>query len=230
MQQRLQKAIAAAGIASRRHAEELIAAGRVRVNGEIVREMGMLVDTATQKITVDGRPLMADVERRYIALNKPLGYVSTVWDPYVTKKVTDLVDIPGARLVPAGRLDADSEGLILLSNDGDFVYKVTHPSQSMGKTYLATVEGFPQKKTVQKLARGPDARRGGTPDRARRSEVCGSRAEPEHVHYRTHSARGPEPTGAPDDGAGRASRYSVGPGARRSRSLSAIYSRANGAT
>lgn len=154
MQQRLQKAIAAAGIASRRHAEELIAAGKVRVDGKVIREMGVLVDPKTQNITVDGKPLESGGEKRYIALHKPVGYVSTLSDPYVDKKVTDLVPIPGVRLVPAGRLDADSEGLILLSNDGDFVYKVTHPSQSLGKTYLATVEGVPVKQTVQKLAKG----------------------------------------------------------------------------
>lgn len=154
MWQRLQKVIAAAGVASRRHAEELIAQGRVKVNGEIIREMGTMVDPETQEILVNGQRLEITVEKRYIALHKPVGYVSTVSDPYAEKKVTDLVQIPGVRLVPAGRLDADTEGLILLSNDGDFVFKVTHPSQSLGKTYLATVEGFPTKKAVLKLGRG----------------------------------------------------------------------------
>ncbi|GAB4452974.1 MAG: pseudouridine synthase [Armatimonadaceae bacterium] len=154
MWQRLQKAIAAAGIASRRRAEELIAAGRVQVNGETVREMGTMVDPETQTITVDGTEITAKVTRRYIALHKPVGYVSTVSDPYAPQKVTDLVEIPGVRLVPAGRLDADSEGLMLLSNDGDFIYRVTHPSQSLGKTYLATVEGKPSVEAIRRLTKG----------------------------------------------------------------------------
>jgi pseudouridine synthase len=154
MWQRLQKAIAAAGLASRRRAEELIAQGRVQVNGQTITEMGFPVDPDTQKITVDGKLLVIPDEKRYIALHKPVGYVCTLADPYAKKRVTDLVDLPGVRLVPAGRLDADSEGLILLSNDGDFVYKVTHPSQNLGKTYLATVEGTPSKDAIQKLTKG----------------------------------------------------------------------------
>ncbi len=114
----------------------------------------MLVDTEKQTIEVDGQPLKTQVKRYYIALHKPIGYVSTVADRFAEKKVTDLVQIAGARLVPAGRLDADSEGLILLSNDGDFVYKVTHPSQSLGKTYRVTVQGNPDAEKMARLSRG----------------------------------------------------------------------------
>ena len=151
---RLQKAIADAGAASRRRAEELIAGGRVKVDGVVVTEMGVQVDPSKQKIQVDGKALKEVGKRRYVALHKPEGYVSTVSDPHAQKKVVDLVEIPGTRLKPAGRLDADSEGLILLSDDGDFIYKVTHPSQSMGKTYIVTVEGSPDSDTLNRLARG----------------------------------------------------------------------------
>lgn len=154
MQQRLQKLLAAAGIASRRRAEEIIAAGRVAVDGEVVRQLGTVVDPDVQKVTFDGEAVKVAHRRHYIALHKPAGYVSTVSDPHAEKKVTDLVQIPGARLVPVGRLDADSEGLLLLSDDGDFVFKVTHPSQSLGKTYVVTVVGKPDEETLKRLSRG----------------------------------------------------------------------------
>jgi len=156
LQQRLQKALAASGVASRRHAEELIAQGRVSVDGRVVREMGTLVDPDTQTILLDGtRVEPPALTRHYVALNKPVGYVSTVSDKHAPRKVTDLVRLPGSpRLVPAGRLDAETEGLILLSDDGDFVYRVTHPSNSVGKTYLATVSGKPDEDTLKRLTRG----------------------------------------------------------------------------
>ena len=151
---RLQKAIADAGVASRRRAEELIAGGRVKVDDVVVTERGVQVNPATQKITVDGKRLKEAEKRRYVALHKPPGYVSTVRDPHAEKKVVDLVSILGVKLKPAGRLDADSEGLILLSDDGDFIFKVTHPSNSLGKTYHVTVEGSPDSDTLNRLARG----------------------------------------------------------------------------
>lgn len=155
MEQRLQKALAAGGVASRRHAEELIAQGRVRVDGRVVTTPGTLVDPERQKLSVDNKPVAAPPEtRRYIALHKPVGFVSTVWDRHAKQKVTDLVRLPGVRLVPVGRLDADSEGLLLLSDDGDFIFRVTHPSQSVGKVYLATVKGKPTDETLQRLSKG----------------------------------------------------------------------------
>jgi pseudouridine synthase len=154
-QQRLQKIIAAAGIASRRRAEEIIASGRVSIDDKVITTPGTMADPYTQRITVDGRSIDTTGTRRYyVALNKPVGYVSTVADRHAEKKVTDLVRIPGVRLVPAGRLDADSEGLILLSNDGDFIYRVTHPSQSLGKLYQATVKGKPTEETIKTLTKG----------------------------------------------------------------------------
>lgn len=112
------------------------------------------MDPETDEITVDNQIISASGKRHYIALHKPVGYVSTVSDPHVEQKVVDLVNIPGARLVPVGRLDSDSEGLLLMSNDGDFVFKVTHPSQSMGKTYLVTVKGKPDANAITRISKG----------------------------------------------------------------------------
>ena len=124
------------------------------VDGKTVTTPGTMVDDETQEITVDGSPIAAE-KHWYVALHKPVGYVSTVSDKHAPRKVTDLVHLPGRpRLVPAGRLDADSEGLLLLSNDGDFVYKVTHPSQSLGKTYQATVRGTPSDEAIRTLSKG----------------------------------------------------------------------------
>ena len=124
------------------------------VNGETVTAQGTNVNPATDVIAVDGETISLDTPRHYIALNKPLGYVSTVSDPYADKKVVDLVRVDGARIVPVGRLDADSEGLLLMSDDGDFVFKVTHPSQSMGKTYMVTVKGKPTEDALKRIAKG----------------------------------------------------------------------------
>jgi 23S rRNA pseudouridine2605 synthase len=152
--ERLQKILAAAGVASRRKAEELITAGRVEVDGVVVTELGTKVDPATQEIRVKGKFLPKVEKLYYIALNKPVGVVSTVADKYAKETVVDLVQIDGVRLVPAGRLDADSEGLMFLSNDGDFIYKVTHPSQSLGKTYHVTIPNGIMPDVVENLARG----------------------------------------------------------------------------
>jgi 23S rRNA pseudouridine2605 synthase len=152
---RLQKVLADAGVASRRRCEELIVAGLVTVNGKEVTVLGTQVDPKTAKILVHGRPIAAaDAPRTYIALNKPVGVVSTTSDRHAKHKVTDLVQIPGTVLKPAGRLDADSEGLLLLSDDGAFIFRVTHPSQSLGKTYRVTVEGKPDDDAIDRLRRG----------------------------------------------------------------------------
>jgi 23S rRNA pseudouridine2605 synthase len=151
---RLQKALADAGVAARRKAEVLIAEGRVSVNGKTVVTPGVKVDPATDDIKVNGTPLPKPTRRWYIALHKPVGVVSTVEDRHAAQTVVQLVDIPGVRLVPAGRLDADSEGLILLSDDGAFVQKVTHPTQSLGKKYLVVVRGTPSPDAIDRLSRG----------------------------------------------------------------------------
>ncbi len=154
LEERLQKLLAKAGVASRRHAEEMIASGRVMVNGSVVTELGSKADPAVDRITVDGRELSVEQELRHILLFKPKGYVTTVSDPEGRPTVLELVKGEGARLFPVGRLDMDTEGLLILTNDGKLAYHLTHPSHEVDKTYLALVEGVPTKTRLRKLARG----------------------------------------------------------------------------
>ncbi|MBR3085576.1 MAG: rRNA pseudouridine synthase [Kiritimatiellae bacterium] len=149
---RLQLAIARAGLASRRHAEAMIAAGRVSVNGAVVSEMGARVDPAADRIEVDGAPLPAQEEEKVtVALNKPRGWLSAASDGHGGRVVTDLVrDIP-VRLVPVGRLDKDSQGLLLMSNDGDLIARLTHPRYGHRKRYEVEVSGVCGRETVETL-------------------------------------------------------------------------------
>lgn len=150
---RLQKVIAAAGIASRRKAEELIRAGRVRVNDQVIREMGFKVDPETDVIEVDGQRIRPPKAHQYIILHKPRGVLSTTSDPYRRQTVVDLV--PNAqRLFPVGRLDADSEGLILLTDDGKLAERLTHPRYGHKKEYIALIIGTPTSKEIRALKRG----------------------------------------------------------------------------
>lgn len=139
-EERLQNVLAHAGVASRRHAAELIAAGRVTVDGVVVREPGVRVDAEQAKIAVDGEALDGVEVRRTIMLNKPVGVLSSMSDPFGGRTVADLVKTP-ERLVPVGRLDKDSEGLLLMSNDGNLVNRLTHPRFDHKKTYLVKVAG-----------------------------------------------------------------------------------------
>jgi len=150
---RLQKVIAAAGIASRRQAEELIRAGRVRVNGQVVTEMGVRVDPKADVIEVDGEPISISEVRRYVVLHKPRGVLTTTSDPYHRPTVRDLVPLKG-HLFPVGRLDADSEGLVLLTDDGQLTERLTHPRYRHEKEYLALVIGVPGSKALRALGRG----------------------------------------------------------------------------
>jgi 23S rRNA pseudouridine2605 synthase len=152
-EQRLQKIIAAAGVASRRKAEELIASGHVSVNGKTVSEMGAKADPERDRITVDGRPLRSE-QKIYLLVNKPRGYVSTVSDPERRKTVLDLVRGVRARLYPVGRLDYNSEGLLLLTNDGDFAQQMMHASFHVPKTYLVKISGRPSEESLRKLRGG----------------------------------------------------------------------------
>ena len=140
MAERLQKIISAAGLMSRRAAEECIAAGRVTVNG-LTAALGDKADPAVDTILVDGRALPSLEEKKYIMLNKPKGYVCTLRDEKGRKNVTELVDIPGVRLYPVGRLDMYSEGLLIMTNDGDFAHRLMHPSNDVQKTYRTWVQG-----------------------------------------------------------------------------------------
>lgn len=140
---RLQKYIAMSGAASRRGAEAMIDEGRVSVNGKKVNEQGVKVEIGADKVYLDGVELKIKNKNYYIVLNKPVGYVSTVKDQFERPTVVDLVktDLPDARVFPVGRLDYDTEGLLLMTNDGDFAYKVTHPKFNTDKTYIATIKG-----------------------------------------------------------------------------------------
>ena len=153
MQERLQKILSRAGIASRRAAEELIAQGRVDVNGEAVTELGSKADPTTDDIRVDGRRIKPVSEHVYLLLNKPKGVVSTRSDPERRTTVMDLVPkIPG--LYPVGRLDYATEGLILLTNDGAFAERVAHPRYEVERRYQAKVRGTPTVETLAKAKRG----------------------------------------------------------------------------
>ena len=152
--ERLQKIIAAAGIASRRKAEELITGGLVSVNGQVVTELGSKADPATDRIKVAGKPLAGPERHVYLLLHKPKGYVTTVTDPEHRPTVIDLVRSVGARLYPVGRLDYLSEGLLLLTNDGELAQKLTHASSHVPKTYLVKVSGKPTEDEIVKLRGG----------------------------------------------------------------------------
>lgn len=138
---RLQKVLAAAGVGSRRACEELIAAGRVTVDGERVTEQGRRVDPETAVIRVDDMRVTTASDRVYLALNKPKGMVSAMGDPEGRPSVGDLVEGRKERLFHVGRLDADTEGLLLLTNDGELAHRLSHPSYGVAKTYLAEVAG-----------------------------------------------------------------------------------------
>ncbi len=140
MEERLQKIIASAGMMSRRAAEELIAAGKVRVNG-VTAVLGEKADPVRDRITVDGKSLAPPEEKVYIMLNKPRGYVTTLHDEKGRRSVSELVSSLGLRLYPVGRLDMDSEGLLLMTNDGSWANRVMHPSGEVEKCYRTTVTG-----------------------------------------------------------------------------------------
>jgi len=152
---RLQKYIAMCGAASRRGAEKMIAEGRVSVNGSVVKEAGVKVETGADKVYVDNELIRLINKKYYIMLNKPVGYISSVKDQFERPTVVDLVkkDIQ-ANVVPVGRLDYDTSGLILLSNDGDFTYRVTHPKFKTDKTYIAVLKGGISVSGINKLRRG----------------------------------------------------------------------------
>jgi len=152
--ERLQKVLAQAGIASRRQSEKLILEGRVRVNGQVVTELGRRVDKEKDRIEVDGRLIKFPEKRICIMLHKPAGYVTTLRDPQGRKKVTDLLSGIKERLFPIGRLDKDTEGLLLLTNDGDLCYWLTHPKFHVEKTYLAEVKGVPEPGKLELLRKG----------------------------------------------------------------------------
>jgi 23S rRNA pseudouridine2605 synthase len=150
---RLQKALAQAGLASRRQAEEWILSGRITVNGQVVTALGTQADPDVDHIAVDGRAIRRFEPKVYYILNKPRGYVSTCADERGRPTVLDLLKPVKFRLFPVGRLDWDTEGVLLLTNDGELAQRLLHPRYQMRRTYLAQVDGIPTLETLQRLER-----------------------------------------------------------------------------
>jgi 23S rRNA pseudouridine2605 synthase len=151
---RLQKVLSQAGVASRRASEKLIAEGRVTVNGRTVLEMGTKADLAVDDIRVDGRRLKGAERHRYILLNKPAGYVTTRSDPQRRRTVIDLLGGVREYVYPVGRLDYETEGLLLLTNDGELAARLTHPRHGIERTYEARVAGMPDQAAIDRLRKG----------------------------------------------------------------------------
>ena len=152
--ERIQKILAKAGIASRREAEKILIEGRVTVNGKIVDQLGFKADPSKDYIKVDGKRLARFEPKVTLLLNKPRGYLSTVKDPKGRPTVIDLLKNIKWRVYPVGRLDFDAEGLLLLSNDGDFTYFLSHPKFSIPRTYLVKIRGIPEEERLARLKRG----------------------------------------------------------------------------
>jgi 23S rRNA pseudouridine2605 synthase len=176
---RLQKILSASGIASRRASEQMILEGRVMVNGKTVLELGTKADPEKDSIKVDGRKIKTDViQQRYIVLYKPKGYVTTRRDPEGRRTVMDLIG-EGAYIYPVGRLDYDSEGLLLMVTDGELAARLMHPRHEVDKVYEVIVAGTPDARDIEKLRKGV--------------HIEGGRTSPAEVHVE-NTVRGPRPT------------------------------------
>ena len=151
---RLQKYMALCGVASRRASEDIIKEGRVQVNYNPAIDMGILIDPKKDRVLVDGKRIHPEGNKIYIALNKPVGVVTSVKDEKNRKVVNDLIEDVHERIYPVGRLDVDTSGLILLTNDGKLAFKLTHPSKMVYKRYIAIVEGLPNRKELELLRNG----------------------------------------------------------------------------
>ncbi|MDR6969737.1 pseudouridine synthase [Leifsonia shinshuensis] len=152
--ERLQKVMAAAGVASRRVSEEMIVAGRVTVNGTVVQELGTRVDPLTDKVAVDGTAVQLDTTRRYVMLNKPVGVVSSMRDEQGRPDLSRFTAGYPERLFNVGRLDAETSGLLILTNDGELAHVLAHPSFGVTKTYIARVRGVVTPQTIGRLTKG----------------------------------------------------------------------------
>lgn len=152
MKDRLQKYIAKCGIASRRKAEEMIFEGRVKVNGDIVKDI-IMIDEDKDRVEIDGKIIKPEENKVFIMLNKPEGVITSSRDQFNRTSVTDLIDIK-ERVYPVGRLDYDTSGLLILTNDGDAAFKITHPSHEIEKVYVAKVKGTPNDEEMRSFKRG----------------------------------------------------------------------------
>jgi len=184
---RLQKLLAQSGVASRRRCEELMLAGLVEVDGEVVTRLGTKVDPRTAVIRVEGKRLPPVSPHVYLVLNKPRGVVSTMSDPEGRRTLSDYVEDRPERLFHVGRLDTDTEGLILLTNDGDFAQRVAHPSYELDKTYVAEVEGQVSKATMRRLLAGVTLEDG--PVEVSAAKVVSTRPERSIVELVIHEGR-----------------------------------------
>jgi pseudouridine synthase len=172
--ERLQRALARAGYGSRRASEELIAAGRVKLNGRVAT-LGDKVDPSADEVELDGVRVNLDPNVRYYALHKPAGVVTTMRDPQGRRTVVELLPVDGPRVFPVGRLDRDTEGLLLLTNDGELANRLTHPRYGVEKEYLAEVAGRPSPRHVTAVLRGVELEDG--PARAARARIVDARAD-----------------------------------------------------
>lgn len=152
MKERLQKYMAKCGVASRRKSEEIIYQGRVSVNGKVVKNI-IMIDDEIDVVKVDGRKIELEEKKIYIMLNKPVGVITSVKDQFGRKTVTDIINIK-ERIYPVGRLDYDTSGLLILTNDGDMAYKLTHPSHEVEKVYAAKIKGIPTIEELDRFKRG----------------------------------------------------------------------------
>lgn len=154
MEERLQKYLANSGVCSRRKAEELILAGKVKVNGKVIKELGIKINPEKDKIEYNGKVIKENKRKVYILLNKPVGYVTTMNEQFGRDSILDLLKGVEDRVVPAGRLDMYTSGALILSNDGDFINKVTHPKHEVEKTYNVTLHGIVTSEDVERLREG----------------------------------------------------------------------------
>ena len=186
---RLQKVLAAAGVASRRVSEQLIVEGRVEVNGHIVTELGSRIDPATDLVAVDGVAVQLDPAKRYYMLNKPRGVVSSMRDEQGRPDLTSFTEDLEERVFNVGRLDAETSGLLLLTNDGDLAHVLAHPSFGVEKTYIAKVQGRVTPQTLQKLKQGVELEDGLI--RADRAKILQQQGDDRHsiVELTLHSGR-----------------------------------------
>ena len=153
MEERLQKYLANCGIASRRKCEEYILEGKVKVNGNIIRELGTKINPQKDIVEYENKKVIPNNNNIYVLLNKPIGYVTTVEDQFERDTVLNLVKVK-ERIVPVGRLDMYTSGALILTNDGDFVYKITHPKHEINKTYTVTVKGIINNDEIERLRKG----------------------------------------------------------------------------
>lgn len=152
MKERLQKYIAECGICSRRKAEKLIFDGHVKVNGSVVKEI-IMVDGDYDRVEIDGKLLKAEEKKLYIIINKPVGVITSARDQFGRRTVLDLVDVK-ERVYPVGRLDYDTSGLLILTNDGDIANRIAHPSKQVDKVYVAEILGFPEPSEIERFKKG----------------------------------------------------------------------------